>query len=204
MSSINWLALMTFLLITALTPGPNNLSCLSMGVKHGYRSSLVYIGGIVAGIMSQSMISGLISASLLKAFPLYEAVLRVAGAGYVLWLAFQTLRSSYTCEDHGGQQLRMKDGFLLQFLNIKAILFVLTIYTAYLTPVLDSVWLITLAAAALGVRSFVVNSVWALFGAGIRRWLSHPVAAQTFNIAVALMLAWNAVDLLGLPKLLFG
>ncbi|MDO9546143.1 MAG: hypothetical protein Q7J07_05270 [Pelolinea sp.] len=37
-NEIDWLPALTFVLITALTPGPNNLSSASMGVLHGYRS----------------------------------------------------------------------------------------------------------------------------------------------------------------------
>lgn len=204
MASINWPALLTFLLITALSPGPNNLSCISMGVTHGYPRTLAYIYGIVIGIIAQSLISGFISAALLNAFPLYEAVLRVIGAGYVLWLAYQALRSSAINGGANGSMLGFREGFMLQFLNIKAILFVLTIFTAYLTPVLGSALWIALTAVALGARAFLINSLYALFGAGIRRWLANPIVSQALNIIIALLLVWNALDLLGLPGRLFG
>ncbi|HUV15297.1 MAG TPA: LysE family transporter, partial [Pelolinea sp.] len=76
MSSINWMPLLVFLLITALSPGPNNLSCVSMGVNYGYKNSIVYIMGIVAGMVTQALISGLVSTSLLNLYPRFEAILR--------------------------------------------------------------------------------------------------------------------------------
>jgi cysteine/O-acetylserine efflux protein len=204
MPAINWIPLLTFLLVTTLSPGPNNLSCISMGVQHGYKRSLIYIMGIVVGMILQSLISGLISTTLYELFPKFEAVLRVIGAVYILWLAFITLNSRYATENNDTKPLGFKNGFLLQFLNVKAILFILTVYTAYLQPILGNIIFISIAALLLGVRSFLVNSNWAVFGSTIRRFLSHPVINKAFNITVSLALVYNALDLLGWMKKIFG
>jgi cysteine/O-acetylserine efflux protein len=204
MPAINWIPLLTFLLVTTLSPGPNNLSCISMGVQHGYKRSLIYIMGIVVGMILQSLISGLISTTLYDLFPKFETVLRMIGAVYILWLAFITLNSRYATDNNDAKPLGFKDGFLLQFLNVKAILFILTVYTAYLQPILGNIIFIAIAALLLGVRSFLVNSTWAVFGSTIRRFLSHPVINKAFNIIVSLALVYNALDLLGWVKKIFG
>ena len=202
MSSINWIPLLTFLLITTLSPGPNNLSCISMGVQYGYKRSLIYIFGIVAGMVAQSLLSGLVSATLYDLFPRFETVLRYIGAAYIIWLAFATLNSSYGSNKNGAKPLGFKDGFLLQFLNVKGILFVLTVYTAYLQPILGNLLFIFLAALLLGFRAFLVNSVWAGFGSTIRRFLSQPLINKVFSIIVFAALVYNAADLIKLPDLI--
>lgn len=83
----------------------------------------------------------------------------------MFWLAYLTLRSSYVNGEKDCESLGFKEGFLLQFLNIKAILFVLTIHNVYLSVVLGNIWLILAAAVGLGLRSFLVNSAHALSGA---------------------------------------
>jgi cysteine/O-acetylserine efflux protein len=202
-TAINWPALISFLVVTLLSPGPNNLSCISLGIRRGYRVALTYIWGIVLGIFSQSLISGLVSKTLTEAFPSFESILRVVGALYVLWLAYLTLRSPYVNGDQDCDSLGFKEGFLLQFLNIKAILFVLTIYNVYVAVVLGNFWLILLTAVGLGARSFLANSAYALFGASIRRWMGIPWVSKALNIFIAALLAWNALDLLGIPAKLF-
>lgn len=201
MSAINWIPLLTFLLITTLSPGPNNLSCVSMGVQHGYKRSLVYILGIVFGMVVQSLMSGLISTSLFELFPKFETALRYIGAAYILWLAFITFNASFAAGAGGAKPLGFKDGFLLQFLNIKAILFILTVYTAYLQPILGNLLYISFAALMLGLRTFLVNSIWAVFGSTIRRFLSRPVINKLFNAVVSAALVYNAADLIKLPDL---
>ena len=201
---INWSALAIFLVVTLFSPGPNNLSCISMGVSYGYLKTMTYIWGIVAGFTTQALVSGVVSKTLIDLFPSFESVLRVVGAVYILWMAYRTLRSSYVNGNGKETSLGFKEGFLLQYLNVKGILFVLTIYNVYLSPVLSSFWLIGLAALMLGVRSFLANSLYALFGAGIRQWLDNPVVVKAFNIAIALLLVYSAADLLGLPAKLFS
>jgi cysteine/O-acetylserine efflux protein len=173
-----------------------------MGVQHGYKRSLVYIMGIVFGMFVQSLLSGLVSTTLFNLFPKFEIVLRFIGAAYILWLAFITLNSSYAADNNGAKPLGFKDGFLLQFLNVKAILFILTVYTAYLQPILGNLVYISLAALLLGLRSFLVNSTWAVFGSTIRRFLSHPVINKVFNVMVSTALVYNAADLIKLPDLI--
>ena len=201
MFAIKWVPFLTFLLITTLTPGPNNLSCISMGVQHGYKRSLIYIIGIVFGIFVQSLISGFVSNKLLNLFPGFETILRVIGAAYIAWLALVTFNSSYCSDNNGAVPLGFKDGFILQFLNPKAIFFVLTVYTAYLQPILGNFLLIFLGALLLGLRSFLVNSTWAVFGSAIRRFLSKPVINKVFNGIVSAALLYNAADLIKLPDL---
>ncbi len=202
--SINWSALAIFLLVTLFSPGPNNLTCISIGISCGYQKALTYIWGIVAGFTTQALVSGIVSKTLIDLFPSFESVLRVVGAVYILWMAYRTLKSSYVNGSADDESLGFKEGFLFQYLNVKGILFVLTIYNVYLSPVLGSFWLIILAALMLGVRSFLANSLYALFGAGIRHWLANPVVAKALNIAISLLLVYSALDLLGLPEKLFG
>ena len=54
MEPVNWPALASFLVVTLLSPGPNNLSCISIGINRGFRKALVYIWGIVLGFLAQS------------------------------------------------------------------------------------------------------------------------------------------------------
>jgi threonine/homoserine/homoserine lactone efflux protein len=172
-----------------------------MGVQHGYKRSFVYILGIVSGIFVQSLIGGFISNKLLVFFPGFETILRIIGAAYITWLAIITFNSKYCSDTNDVKPLGFKDGFLLQFLNPKAIFFVLTVYTAYLQPILGNFLLVFLAALLLGLRSFLVNSTWAVFGSSIRRFLSNPVTNKVFNGFISAALLYNAADLIKLPEL---
>lgn len=158
--------------------------------------------GIVVGLFTVMIVSGLISSLILTIFPTYELILRIIGAIYILWLAHNTLKTTYNSEENEKPLMGFKEGFVLQYLNPKVILFGMTLYASYLNPIIGEFLPLSISAMALAVRAFLVNSAWVLFGAGIRRFLSQPVVGKTFNIFIAVMLIYNAADLLGLPELL--
>src|SRR4051812_13064160 len=87
--------LLAFVLISTFTPGPSNIASASMGVLHGYQRTLSYQAGLAAGVFLIMFLSGWISTTLLQLAPALEPVLRYAGAGYMLYLAFGILKASY-------------------------------------------------------------------------------------------------------------
>src|SRR5512134_2940622 len=94
--TVNLFPLISFVLISTFTPGPSNISSASMGVLHGYKKTLNFLLGLAAGFFIIMLLSGWISAALLRTFPSLETALRYVGAGYILYLAFAILKASYT------------------------------------------------------------------------------------------------------------
>ena len=74
--NIDLLPLISFVLITTFTPGPNNMSSAAMGVKHGYPKILHYLLGISAGFFLIMMICAYLATALLTVVPAAERYLR--------------------------------------------------------------------------------------------------------------------------------
>ena len=196
------LAFISFVLITTYTPGPNNISSASMGVLYGYKRTLPYLFGIALGFFVVLSLCGLLSGFLLEKIPAFEQVLRIVGALYILWLAWHTLRATYSFEEEDQKPLGFIQGFLLQVLNVKAIVYGLTIYSTFLADRVTSTLLLLLSAAILALVAFSSITLWTLFGAGIRKYLNRPKVRKIINITLALLLVYTAVDISGLLKLL--
>ena len=113
MSPINYGALLSFVLITTFTPGPNNISSSSMGILYGYQKSLNYLLGITSGFFGIMLLSGIISRTVYALFPSIEAVLRIAGALYILWLAYKSLKTSYTFDVESSPPLGFANGVII-------------------------------------------------------------------------------------------
>lgn len=190
-----FLSLASFVLVTTFTPGPNNISSASMGILYGYRRTLRYLLGIMSGFFVILMLSGWVSSFLLSKFPSFEGVLRILGALYILWLAWHTLRASYTFEEEDQKPMGFLRGFVLQVLNPKGIIYGLTIYSTFLVDKVDSAFYLILSAVILAVVAFTSVSLWTVFGAGIRKYLGKPGVKRVINIVLALLLVWTAIDL---------
>lgn len=198
MANINFFAVLPFVLITTFTPGPNNISSASMGVLYGYRDTLKYLLGIVIGFFFVMLLCGWISTVLLGVFPSFEPALRFIGALYILWLAFETLRTSYTFRESDQALMGLGRGLLLQVLNAKAIVYGLTLYSTFLASITDSPALLVLSALSLAAINFCSVSAWALFGSAIRTYLHQARIRQFVNLVLSLLLVYTAVGLSGL------
>lgn len=79
-----------------LTPGPNMIYLVSRSVTQGRRAGLISLCGVAAGFLGYLAAA---TAGLTAVFTLVPALytaVRLAGAGYLLWLAWQALRPGGT------------------------------------------------------------------------------------------------------------
>jgi cysteine/O-acetylserine efflux protein len=197
MPGIEFVPLLSYVLISSFTPGPANIASSSLGVLYGLRRCLPYQAGLTAGVFLMMMVGGLVSASLLAWFPAVEPLLRGVGAAYILYLAYGLLRASYQFSDQPARPLGAGHGLLLNLSNPKLVVYAFTVFSSFLAPVTGStVWLIA-AAFALAIVSACATLTWTLFGAGIRARMRDPRFVRWLNIGLALALAYAAVELAG-------
>jgi len=194
----NLFPLLSFVLITTFTPGPNNISSASMGVLHGYKNTLRYLVGIAVGFFFMMLLCASISASLLNLIPAFEPILRLVGAGYILYLAFGTLKTSYTFEEHNSKPMGFAKGLMLQLLNPKGIIYGLTLFSVFLVSITNNVIMLLLAAIFLAATAFCATSTWALFGTAIKTYLHYPRAKLAVNTILSIFLIYTAVELVGI------
>jgi cysteine/O-acetylserine efflux protein len=194
----NLFPLLSYVLITTFTPGPSNISSASVGVLYGYKKTLIYQGGLAAGVFLLMVLSGWISSTLLGIFPTLEPVLRFAGAGYILYLAFSILKASYTFGDQQVRSLGFIHGLTLQVLNPKLAVYAFTLFSAFLAPITGNLALIVLAAILLAATSFGATSLWAIFGTTIKAYLHNPRLKLVVNILLSLSLVYTAIALSGI------
>ena len=67
--SIEMIPLISFVLVTTFSPGPNNISSASMGVLYGFRQPLKYLVGIAAGFFFVMLLCAWVSSTLLTFIP---------------------------------------------------------------------------------------------------------------------------------------
>jgi len=195
--SIDPFPLISFVFITTFTPGPANISSASMGVLHGYKASLRFLLGLVSGLFLVMLLSGLISATLLRFFPALEPVLRYVGAAYILYLAFSILKASYTFETGDIKPMGYLHGFVLQVSNPKLLVYAFTLFSTFLAPISGNVSLLILVVPLLALTAFCATSTWALFGTVIKNYMHSSRAKTTVNIILSLFLVYAAIELAG-------
>ncbi len=198
MMNINFIALTLFVFITTFTPGPNNISCASSGLRFGYRRTLPYLAGIGSGFFLLMLACMSFATLLGEWLQHYEHIIRIAGSLYITWLAWKSLGISYTDEDSGPVSVSsFQNGFWLQMVNPKAILYGLTIFSTFLMPVNGEIGILIFLSLLFTLVTFSAISLWALSGAWIRGNLKSNKLQKILNYLLSAALFAIAVDLTG-------
>ncbi|MEJ5143687.1 LysE family translocator [Gluconobacter albidus] len=135
MPDISTLILFTLAcLALTMTPGPDMLLIASRSASQGRAAGFASFAAIQAGTYCHALAAALGLSQLLQAVPLAYEIVRYVGAAYLLYLAWQTLRSgteqSIPCASAAYTPLIVifRQGWLTNLLNPKMALFVLALF----------------------------------------------------------------------------
>nr|WP_321460208.1 cysteine/O-acetylserine transporter [uncultured Cohaesibacter sp.] len=180
-------AFLTYTLITALTPGPNNIIALSMATQYGFRRSARVLGGIAVGFLITMLFCAIFTYSLVSTLPSVTGWMRWIGAAYVLWLAWRIARSTPPTSDHDVPPLSFWNSIFLQFVNIKIILYGITALSTFVLPYTRDMASIFGVSIILTIIGCFGNMCWALAGHGFQT-LFRQHGRIVNNILAALLI----------------
>ena len=124
--------------------------------------------------------------------------MKIIGSLYIVWLAVHTFVGSFHGAGGSARALGFLDGLLLQVLNVKVIVYGLTLYSTFLSPICGSGVLVILSAVALAFVGFAAISVWNLAGTAFSRAFKQTVPRRILATALTLVLLYSAVESSGL------
>ena len=184
---------LTYALVTAITPGPNNIMSMSNGNRKGFKKAFPFNLGILVGF-SIVMLLCTAFCSLLSAWiPKIKLPMLIIGAIYMLYLAWETFRSNGVIEEDHSKS-GFISGLLLQFINPKIYIYCIVSMEAYILPYYQGRLLpLTGFALLLAFIGFCCTLLWSLFGSLFKRLFSQH--AKLVNSIMALLLVYCAVSL---------
>ena len=178
LTELAWFTVAALLLV--LTPGPNMIYCVSRALCQGRGAGLISLSGVLLGFVVHLMAAALGLTALLIAVPFAFDAIRLAGASYLLWLAWQAVRPNGTAPfearllPHDRPARLFSMGFVTNLLNPKVAMFYLSFFPQFLHPDRGSVLLQSLALGAVQiVISGAINAMLVLGAAGITAFLSQ-------------------------------
>jgi len=188
---------LSFILVTNITPGPNNISSAQTGLTIGYKNSLPYLLGIYTGVFCLLLFGAFASNAILAIFPGLEKILCIAGALYILYLAWKTLGANYAFNEKiKAKPLTYANGFLLQIMNPKAIIYCLTLYSSVLIGLSGHNLYLLMSAVISASVTFLSVSAWALGGTVIRNSMENKKIKSIVNIVLSLLLVGTAMQII--------
>lgn len=197
-------------LVLAATPGPDMMLFVSRTLAQGRKAGFAAMGGALIGCGCHALAAGLGLSKLFLLVPVAFDVVRLAGAAYLFWLAWSTMRAVPPAAGEVPPPLPLlsivRQGMLTDLLNPKVALFMLALLPQFMHPeqggLVGQVVLLSAIQMACGV---VVCTPIILAASGVANWLSGKVSRQGWkrrlpNLALggvfaglAARLAWGGV-----------
>jgi threonine/homoserine/homoserine lactone efflux protein len=189
----NFLLFAAASVLLVLTPGPNLLYLISRTLCQGTTAGLVSLAGTTTGFVVHILAAALGLSAVFVAVPAAYDALRFAGAAYLLYLAWDSVRPGSggvfaprrLPAASPGRLYRM--GLLTSILNPKVALFYLALFPQFVEPARGSIFTQSLVLGAAQIVIAVIgDTLFVLAAAGVARWLAErPVwaAAQRWVLS---------------------
>ena len=189
----SWAGFLSYAVVTAITPGPNNIASMSCASRLGFRKSYPFNLGILTGFSAVMLLCTLFCSALSGLLPKIKTPMLVVGAAYMLYLAWKTFRSSGELGESEAKSGYLS-GVALQFVNAKIYIYGIVSMEVYILPYYQhQPGKLIFFALLLAVMGFISTVLWGLCGSAFRLLFSKY--AKITNTVMALALVWCAVSL---------
>jgi threonine/homoserine/homoserine lactone efflux protein len=166
-----------------LTPGPNMIYLISRSLSQGPAAGLISLAGVALGFVVYVLCAAFGITALIFAVPYAYDALRICGALYLLWLAWQALRpggrSPFQVRRLAADSPRklFMMGLMTNLLNPKIAVLYLSLLPQFVDPERGSVLAQLLALGAVQIAvSVSVNATIAIMAGSIAAFLaSRPL-----------------------------
>lgn len=132
---MNLLGFALAILPVALSPGASFTLAMNNAVQQGMRGTGRIILGTLLGIYTHALLAGLGITRLIAAYPALMNTIKIIGTAYLIYLAIRLIRSGLNAQDlaftSGNRSTGIKEAYLANVLNIKAIMLYLTVVPAF-------------------------------------------------------------------------
>jgi threonine/homoserine/homoserine lactone efflux protein len=165
--------------IIVVIPGPSVLFVVGRALAFGRRTALLSVIGneIGALLMASAVAFGI--GSLVERSLIVFTVIKLAGAGYLIYLGIKAWRArketmSIEPDQRTPGNLRaVRDGFLVGATNPKALVFLAAVLPQFVDRSAGHVPLqMFLCGAIFTVVALIFDSIWSLAASGARAWFS--------------------------------
>ena len=122
----------------AISPGPDNIYVLMQSIANGKKFGLATVAGLISGCLVHTTLLAFGVSALIKANDNIFFIIKLFGASYLLYLAYQVFRSDPSVKLTEGSVPKKnlsqlyRQGFIMNVLNPKVTIFFLAFFPGFL------------------------------------------------------------------------
>ena len=196
-----WLAFVVASALFIQVPGPSLLFTIGRALTVGRRDALLSVVGNALGIVTQVLAIAVGLGAVVAASAHAYTVLKVVGAGYVVWLGIQAIRhrgdaraalDAIDARARAGRARArsLRVGFTVGVTNPKTIVFFVAFLPQFVNDSAGHTGLqLALLGLVFGAMCVASDSVWALAAAQARDWFARrPQRLDTLSVTGGVMM----------------
>lgn len=186
----HYIALIVFCIVSAVTPGPNNIMLMMSSSTFGVRKTLPQYCGVCIGFPLMVFIIGCGLGEIFTKYPLIHHFIRIIGSIYLLYMAWKIIMATTVAKDIKIRKpMTFLKSLLFQWANPKAWVMGIGVFSMYTvlngTSIFMQVCIISLVF--LGA-SFPSGCVWLFGGAILNKTLKTHIHLRIFNCMMGALL----------------
>lgn len=183
--------------VMVVTPGPANLFAIAVGALKGHRAVLAAVLGMNLANLVWYAAAALGLAAVASAWPALFHLLAYAGAAYLAWLGLRAIFTrpdpALDPENHAEAVIHparsaLRDGFMVQIANPKALIFVTAILPPFIEPTRSVLGQIAVLAATCTAMDVAAMTAYGFGGAVLATRMREPRFRRGFAIFTGLLL----------------
>ena len=181
------LSLIIFGFVTALTPGPNNITASYSGFNFGYKKTLPLILAVIFGWTSLLIVMNTGLILIFRQYPIIQEIIRIFGSIFLVYLAYLISFSKPSKGAPIKNPITFSKAFVLQFVNPKSLVVSMTTVSIFIDPInylRDSIIVISFffLMAVISINS------WCLIGMYLRNFATSEKFIRNFNYLMSFLL----------------
>lgn len=189
---INFIPFLSYVLVTTFTPGPNNIMSMTNANRDGFKKTLNFDLGVFAGFFVMMLACSYFNLLLFNLIPKIKIFMSIIGSAYMIYLAYKIYTSKVVEGESNNTHINsFFTGLMMQFVNVKVILYGLTVVSSFIMPYSSNPAVLILFSLLLASLAFVSTACWAMFGALFQKFLSKY--RKAFNTVMSLLLLYSAI-----------
>lgn len=182
------LTLVLFGVVTAFTPGPNNISAAYSGFHFGFKKTIPLMLGVIFGwtTLLLSMELGLIV--IFKKYEFIQAIFKILGSLFLIYLAFKISFSKNNKGKILKTPIKFLEMFLFQFINPKSIVVAMTAISMFIDTQNNYINDIIVVTSVYFFMAIFSITSWCLLGKYLRKFVTSTKFIKNFNYSMSFLL----------------
>jgi threonine/homoserine/homoserine lactone efflux protein len=179
---------LTFAMIAAITPGPNNIILSTSAFNYGFKETIPLMLGVLFGFLSVLTLCLLGIGGVYETFPAFAMIIKIIATCFLIYLSFKIFISTSFSNEKNTKKFSFKDIYFFQIINPKVLSVAMSSSAIFIQNKFTYQIEFILIFLCFVISTSTSAIAWAAIGHSFRKYLNDKKKIVIFNRIMAVLL----------------